>query len=100
MNEITTVSQITAEDVADYLRLTGTTQDDLNTLQTLLTVAKVYVGEYTGRSLEEMDLYRDFIICVLILCQDMWDNRTLYVDTTNVNKVVESILDLHSVNLL
>lgn len=100
MNEITTVSQITAEDVAEYLRLTETTQDDLNTLQTLLTVAKVYVGEYTGRSFEEMDLYRDFIICVLILCQDMWDNRTLYVDTTNVNKVVESILDLHSVNLL
>ena len=100
MNEITTVSQITAEDVAEYLRLTETTQDDLNTLKTLLTVAKVYVGEYTGRSFEEMDLYRDFIICVLILCQDMWDNRTLYVDTTNVNKVVESILDLHSVNLL
>ena len=97
---ISTVSQITAQDVAEYLRLTDPTQTDLDTLGTLLTVAKIYVGEYTGRSLMELDSYRDIIICVLILCQDMWDNRTLYVDTTNANRVVESILDLHSVNLL
>ena len=97
---ISTVSQITAQDVAEYLRLTDPTQSDLDTLGTLLTVAKIYVGEYTGRSLMELDAYRDIIICVLILCQDMWDNRTLYVDTTNANRVVESILDLHSVNLL
>lgn len=97
---ISTVSQITAQDVAEYLRLTDPTQSDLDTLGTLLTVAKIYVGEYTGRSLMELDSYRDIIICVLILCQDMWDNRTLYVDTTNANRVVESILDMHSVNLL
>lgn len=100
MNQISTVSQITAQDVADYLRISELTQDDINTLNTLLTVAKVYVGEYTGRTIQELDLYRDIIIVVLILCQDMWDNRTMYVDTTNINKVVESILDLHSVNLL
>lgn len=100
MKVITSVSQITAEDVADYLRLSETTQDDINTLTTILTVAKVYVGEYTGRTLEDLDNYKDMIIVVLILCQDMWDNRTLYVDSSNVNKVVESILGLHSVNLL
>ena len=100
MNEITKVSQITAQDVAEYLRIVEVTADDLNTLNTLLTVAKVYVGEYTGRTIQDLDDYRDIIIVVLILCQDMWDNRTLYVDSSNVNKVVESILGLHSVNLL
>jgi hypothetical protein len=100
MNQISTVSQITASDVADYLRLPEVTTDDTNTLNTLLTVAKVYIGEYTGRSIQELDKYRDFIIVVFILCQDMWDNRTLYVDSSNVNKVVESILNMHSVNLL
>lgn len=100
MNNISTVSQITAQDVADYLRIAEVTQDDLNTLNTLLTVAKVYIGEYTGRTIQELDNYRDIIIVVFILCQDMWDNRTLYVDSTNANKVVESILGLHSVNLL
>lgn len=97
---VQTVSQIKASDVAEYLRLTDATTDDMNTLSTILNVAKVYVGEYTGRSLADLDLYKDIIIAVLVLCQDMWDNRTLYVDSSNVNKVVESILGLHSVNLL
>lgn len=97
---VQTVSQIKASDVAEYLRLTDATTDDMNTLSTILNVAKVYVGEYTGRSLAELDLYKDIIIAVFVLCQDMWDNRTLYVDSSNVNKVVESILGLHSVNLL
>ena len=100
MNAITKVSDITAQDLADYLRICETTADDINTLNTLLTVAKVYVGEYTGRTIQELDDYRDIIIVILILVQDMWDNRTLYVDTNNANKVVESILGLHSVNLL
>lgn len=100
MNAITKVSDITAQDLADYLRICETTADDINTLNTLLIVAKVYVGEYTGRTIQELDDYRDIIIVILILVQDMWDNRTLYVDTNNANKVVESILGLHSVNLL
>lgn len=94
------VSDITASDLAEYLRLDEVTTDETNTLNTLLNVAKVYVGEYTGHALAELDDYKDFIVVVLILVQDMWDNRTLYVDTTNANKVVESILGLHSVNLL
>ena len=100
MNEISTVSQITAQDVADYLRISEVTQDDTNTLNTLLTVAKNYMMQYTGRTAEELDTFPDFVIVALILCQDMWDNRTLYIDTNNANKVVESILGLHSVNLL
>jgi hypothetical protein len=100
MNEISAVSQITAQDVADYLRISEVTQDDINTLNTLLTVAKAYVTQYTGRTLEDLDTYQDIIIVILILCQDMWDNRALYVDSSNVNKVTESILGLHSVNLL
>lgn len=100
MNQINKVSEITAQDVADYIRISELTQDDTNTLNTLLTVAKVYVGEYTGRSIQDLDNYKDIIIVVLILCQDMYDNRTLYVDSSNLNRVVESILNLHSVNLL
>ncbi|MHC1723049.1 MAG: hypothetical protein AB9836_07605 [Aminipila sp.] len=46
------------------------------------------------------DKYEDFISVVYILVQDMYDNRSLYVDKANLNKVVEAILGLHSVNLL
>ena len=101
MQNITKISDITYQDLAEYLRICDTlTADDINTLNTLLTVAKVYVGEYTGRTIQELDDYKDIIIVILILVQDMWDNRTLYVDNNNANKVVESILNLHQVNLL
>jgi len=100
MNVIEKVSDITAQDLADYLRISEVTQDDTNTLNTLLDVATNYVAQYTGRTVAQLDEYNDIVIVVMILVQDMWDNRTLYVDSSNVNKVVESILGLHSVNLL
>lgn len=100
MNEIKKVSDITSQDIADYIRLVEVEQDDLNTLNNLLNVAITFIQNYTGHTQEELDNYQDFVIVVLILCQDMWDNRTLYVDKTNLNKVVETILGMHSVNLL
>ena len=100
MNEITKVSDITANDLAEYIRLDEVTSDDENTLNSLLKVAKSFICEYTGRTSEELDNYQDFVIVVLVLVQDMWDTRALYVDKTNLNKVVEAILGLHSVNLL
>lgn len=100
MNEINKVSDITYQDIADYLRLIGIDNDDINTLNTLLNVAKNFIINYTGRTSEELDNYQDFVIVVFVLCQDMWDNRTLYVDSKNLNNVIETILGMHSVNLL
>lgn len=100
MNENTKVSDLTAQDVADYIRIVEVETEDLDTLDALLNVAKKFIVNYTGHSLEELDKYQDFVIVVLILCQDMWDNRTLYVDKSNLNKVVQTILGMHSVNLL
>lgn len=100
MNNITNVSDITYTDVAEYIRLGELTQDDINTLNTLISVSKAFIVNYTGRTEEELDDYSDFVIVVLILCQDMWDNRTYYVDNTNLNHVVDTILGMHSVNLL
>ena len=98
MNEITKVSDITAQDLADYIRIIDYSEDDLQTLNNLLNIATTFISNYTGRT--ELDDYQDFVIVTLILVQDMWDNRTLYVDKDNLNKVVETILGMHSVNLL
>lgn len=100
MLNINKVSDITPEDVAEYLRLDEVTEDDINTLNTLILVAKDFIKNYTGRSAEDLDTYVDLIIVVLVLCQDMWDNRAYYVDKSNLNQVVDSILHMHSVNLL
>lgn len=102
MNNIQKVSDITYNDVADYIRLNveeGDTEE-INTLNTLINISKTFISNYTGRTTEELDNFQDFVIVVLILCQDMYDNRTLYVDNSNLNKVVETILGMHSVNLL
>lgn len=47
-----------------------------------------------------LDAFEDFWIVVMVLCQDMYDNRILVVDTENMNKVVKTILDMHVTNLL
>lgn len=94
------ISEITSRNMAEYLRLPDPSVDDLNTLNTLMEVAIDYIAKYTGRTKEELDEYNDMVIVGLALVQDMWDNRTMYVDNSNVNKVVESILNLYVVNLL
>lgn len=100
MNVLAKVSDITYQDVAEYLRLTEVDASDVATLNNLINISKSFMANYTGHTIEELDNYNDFIIVVLILCQDMWDNRTLYVDNTNLNKVVDTILGMHSINLL
>jgi len=100
MNAITKVSEITYQDVADYIRLDEITQDEQNTLNNLINIATTYIASYTGLTAEQIDTHADFVIVVLILCQDMWDNRTLYVDSGNLNNVVDTILGMHAVNLL
>lgn len=100
MNEIFKVSDITYQDIAEYLRLSELSSSDINTISAMLNVAKTYIMQYTGRTAEELDNYQDFVIVVFVLCQDMWDNRALYVDKQNLNNVIESILNMHSVNLL
>lgn len=100
MNNITTVSEITYSDCAEYMHLTEVGSDDIGMLTTLIGIAKAFITQYIGRTEEELDDYQDLVIVVLVLVQDMWDNRTLYVDSSNLNRVVDSILHMHSVNLL
>lgn len=95
-----TFSTITTTDIANYLRLENVTQDEQDTLTAILNSAKAYVLKYTGLTEDKADLADDIVIAVLVLCQDMYDNRALYVDSDNVNKVVETILGMHSTNLL
>lgn len=95
------LSEIAVSDVAEYIRLDDDTATaENNTLTMLLSAAKQFIVDYTGRTLDELDTFEDVPIVALVLCQDMYDNRALYVDKSNINKVVENILGMHQVNLL
>lgn len=105
MNNITKVSEITIGDLASYLRLDFTDidsfdADEKNTLNNLLSIAINYIVSYTGHTREELDNYPDLVIAVFVLVQDMYDNRSMYIDSSNVNKTVDIILSMHSANLL
>lgn len=92
------VSEITINDVADFIRLDELDATDEKQLSTFLMSAKNYIKNYTG--LDDLDEYPDLVVVVFILCQDMYDNRTMYVDSTNGNRTVQTILDMHTRNNL
>jgi uncharacterized phage protein (predicted DNA packaging) len=96
---ITKVSEITVENLKTYLRISDDlSDDDKKFLKTILNSSINYIKNNTG--IDDVDKYSDLVIVVFVLCQDMYDNRTLYVDKNNVNKVVSSILGQHDNNLL
>lgn len=100
MNNITKVSDITYSDIASYLRLSEVSTSDQNYLTTLINISEEYISKYTGIANDDLDNYADFIIVVFVLCQSMYDVRSLYVDNSNLNNVVETILGMHQNNLL
>lgn len=101
------VSEITAKDIANYLRLSEISEEDEKDIELFLNIAKNYIENYTGipqksENVEDetLDTYSDFIIVVYVLCQDMYDNRKMYIDGKNINNTVKTILDMHTRNNL
>lgn len=92
------VSDITAKEIANYLRITEMDVSLEEELETYLNFAIKYIKDETG--LDDLDKNEDFVIAIYVLCQDMYDNRTFYVDKSNTNRVVETILGRHRVNFL
>ena len=99
---VSKVSEITIQDVADYIRIADYDESEI---ETYLNIAKNYISNYTGipeaneddeEEAETLDSYADFVIVVYVLCQDMHDNRCMYVEKGNINKVVQTILDMHT----
>lgn len=96
------VSEITNREVANYLRLEYDFLEpaELAELDHLIVASKRFIENYTGLAEFELDNYEEITHVVFVLCQDMYDNRSYYVDKNNINNMVSSILGMHSKNLL
>ena len=96
------VSEIGLDNICTQCRIMDEDIDETERvyLGALLTAARAYVRSYTGLSDAEIDTYDDLAVAVLVLISDMYDNRQNYVDKSNINRVVDTILNLHAVNLL
>lgn len=96
------VSELTQEVILSHLR---EYEDNLEYFDaTLLNAIKKAAIEYcksqTGLAEIEIDKHEDIAVAVLALISDMWDNRSMSVQKSNVNRVVDSILGMHRTNLV
>ena len=92
------ISEITFEQVKEYLRIYDNDED--TTVNLITNSAKSFIKSYTGLSDEEADQYEDLCIAFLCLCSDMFDNRTVSVQSDKINPIVDTILHMHSKNYL
>lgn len=92
------VSEVTNAQIADYLRLDP---DEIPAeIEPIRKAAVEYMKSYTGMDDAELDGHEEFYIALLVLCQDMYDNRAMTAANGNINRTVSSILDMHRKNLL
>lgn len=92
------VSEITLEDIKSYIRLDSDDEDSF--LNAVLTGSKSFIKSYTGLDDEKIDEKEDLTLPIFVLCAEMYDNRQFTVDKATLNPIIQSILDMHSINLL
>lgn len=92
------ISEVSITDLKEYANVDNSLDDVL--FQIILQATTSYIKNYTGLTLEQMDDKEDLTMALMILSNEMYDNRVYAVENDKVNKIVNSILDMHSVNLL
>lgn len=96
------VSQVSLEVAKKYCRIDHEDDDDL--VQAFIQASKEYVKSYTGLSEEAIETKESITPAVLMLCADMYDNRSATDSSsrvsTKINMVLDSILGMHSINLI
>ena len=96
----TKISEITQTDLVDYLRISELDSSQTQLLTTIQAAATNYIVGVTGLTLEQLDNYPDLTLALYALVQDMYDNRTIYVDKANISDTVSTILNMYRTNLL
>lgn len=96
------ISEIEIDMVKLYLKIDFTEDDVL--LQLIIDSAKGYLKTYTGLEDAVLDTKEDLTLAVLTLVADMYENRGFTVEemgkTNKINKIIDSMLGLYSINLL
>lgn len=92
------ISEVTITDLKEYANVDH--DYDNNIFSSILLSSKSYIKSYTGLNEEQIDSKEELTIALMILCNEMYENRIYTVENDKVNKIVNSILDMHSINLL
>ncbi|NFH99469.1 phage gp6-like head-tail connector protein [Clostridium botulinum] len=74
--------------------------EDKQLLEIFKDASVDYIKSYTGLTDEEINNKNDLTIALLVLVSGMFDSRSIEADKTNINLILDSILGLHSRNLV
>ena len=94
------VSMITAAELLDYVREDNPDEVAVGQIEQMKKAAVGYIMAYTGQSAEYLDEHDEFDAVLMVLVADMYDNRSLIVDSDKQNPFVMSVLDMHRVTLI
>lgn len=92
------ISEVTIVDLKNYAKIDFEEDDKL--FSDILTACKMFISGYTGLSTLQLDTKEDVTIVLMVLANEMYDNRAYTVQNDKLNPVVKTILDMHSINLL
>lgn len=97
------ISEITLEDLKQHLRI-DFDEDNLY-LMMLLDVARSYIKSYTGLDDNKMNTIDELSSVALMIVADLYENRTTtgnssYKTGDSINKIYDSMLNLHCINLI
>ncbi|KAF0822515.1 head-tail connector protein [Cytobacillus firmus] len=94
------ISEITIQELKDYAHELNDDPEINRTFTNILMACKAYIKGYTGLTLEQMDNKEDLTMVLMVLANELYENRSYTVQNDKVNTVIKSILDMYSVNLL
>lgn len=92
------MSEVQIVDIKSYINVTNNEDDPL--IGAILIACKQYIQGYTGLSTATLDTKEDLTMALFVLASELYDNRAFNVESSNVNPFIESILHMHSINLL
>lgn len=96
----TTNLNIDLDEVKQFLNISYEGEATDEEVERIIKSATNYVKNYTGKSEETIAENEDLIEAIFLVCSEIYDNRGLNNVQYKRNLMLQSILDMHSINLL
>jgi uncharacterized phage protein (predicted DNA packaging) len=92
------ISDVTIDDLKNYAHVYHNEDDSLFT--NILLASRSYIQGYTGLTYDEMDAKEDLTMVLMVLSNELYDQRTFLMENAKINPMIETILNMYSKNLL
>ena len=92
------ISEVTIKYLKEYAYVEHNEDDKL--FESILLSSISFIRNYTGLTDSQMDEKEDLTIALKVIANEFYDNRAFEIKSSNANKLITSILNMYSMNLL